>query len=543
MRTEKEQQTFAIYSRKSKFTGKGESIENQIEMCRQYISRCFGQEQADGALVYEDEGFSGGSTKRPNFQRMMKDVHSGKIQTIVCYRLDRLTRNTKDCFEFVEELEHYGAAFISIKENFDLTTPTRRLMFTFVAALAQMERETIADRIRDNLQELAKTGRWLGGNTPLGYESEGTEYCKVDGKKRKTFHLKLIPKEAQLVQMIFSKFLEVKSLTKLETYLLNQDYKTRKGKPFSRFAIRELIMNPVYAKADEAMYQYLIANEVRPFSEQTAFDGTHGIMAYNRTEQTKSSSTRKKPMEEWVVSVGEHEGIVSGEDWIAVQGLLDENKSKSYRWRAGQTNEALLSGLLHCRCGHCMRPKVTNRTTGDGERQFRYLCELKENSRRHKCDNADESGQLTADLERLRKAQRENQKEISALVSSLAKMAGTPGEQSILDGINQRSERDRSIRENIQELEQIVQEQNLQAQSFEILRDTLKSFASTVDDMTVEQKRLALRVIVKDIVWDGEKVHIYLFGDDDPDGDDIDLPPLPDDGSDDPDGPTCEDSK
>lgn len=579
MRTPPEQQVFAIYSRKSKFTGKGESIENQIEMCRQYISRSFGQEQADNALVYEDEGFSGGSTKRPNFQRMMRDVHSGKIQTIVCYRLDRLTRNTKDCFEFVEELEHYGATFISIKENFDLTTPTGRLMFTFVAALAQMERETIADRIRDNLQELAKTGRWLGGNTPLGYESEGTEYCKVDGKKRKTFHLKLIPEEAQLVQMIFSKFLELKSLTKLETYLLNQDYKTRQGKPFSRFAIRELIMNPVYAKADGAMYQYLIENGVCPFSDQNAFDGTHGIMAYNRTEQTKGSTTRKKPMEEWVVSVGEHEGIVSGADWIAVQGLLDENRSKSYRWRAGQTNEALLSGLLHCRCGHCMRPKVTNRTTGDGERQFRYLCELKEKSRRHKCDNrdingnhldravcfeikklsedkselarrlaagkkafVDKSGQLTADLERLRKAQRENQKEISALVSTLAKLAGTPGEQSILEGISERSERNQSIQENIQELEQILQEQNLQAQSFEVLRDMLKSFASTVDDMTVEQKRLALRVIVKDIVWDGEKVHIYLFGDEDSGGGDIDFP-SPDDGSDDPDVPMCEDSK
>ena len=579
MRTPPEQQVFAIYSRKSKFTGKGESIENQIEMCRQYISRSFGQEQADSALVYEDEGFSGGSTKRPNFQRMMKDVHSGKIQTIVCYRLDRLTRNTKDCFEFVEELEHYGATFISIKENFDLTTPTGRLMFTFVAALAQMERETIADRIRDNLQELAKTGRWLGGNTPLGYESEGTEYCKVDGKKRKTFHLKLIPEEAQLVQMIFAKFLEVKSLTKLETYLLNQDYKTRQGKPFSRFAIRELIMNPVYAKADGAMYQYLIENGVCPFSDQNAFDGTHGIMAYNRTEQTKGSTTRKKPMEEWVVSVGEHEGIVSGEDWIAVQGLLDENRSKSYRWRAGQTNEALLSGLLHCSCGHCMRPKVTNRTTADGERQFRYLCELKEKSRRHKCSNkdingnhldravcfeikklaedkselarrltagkkafVDESDQLTTDLERLRKAQRENQKEISALVNSLAKMAGTPGEQSILDGINERSERNKSIQENIQELEQILQEQNLQSQSFDLLRDMLRSFADTMDDMTVEQKRLTLRVIVKDIVWDGEKVHIYLFGDDEPGGGDIDLPPY-DDGQDDPDMPLCEDSK
>ena len=226
-----------------------------------------------------------------------------------------------------------------------------------------------------------------------------------------------------------------------------------------------------------------------------------------------------------------------------------------------------------------MRPKVTSRTTADGERQFRYLCELKEKSRRHKCNNkdingnhldravcfeikklaedkselnrrlaagkkafVDEGDQLAADLERLRKAQRENQKEINALVNSLAKMAGTPGEQSILDGINERSERNKSIQENIQELEQILQEQNLQAQSFEILRDMLKPFADTMDDMTVEQKRLALRVIVKDIVWDGEKVHIYLFGDDDPNGDDIDFPP-PGDGQNDPDVPTCEDSK
>ena len=226
-----------------------------------------------------------------------------------------------------------------------------------------------------------------------------------------------------------------------------------------------------------------------------------------------------------------------------------------------------------------MRPKVTNRTTADGERQFRYLCELKEKSRRHKCSNkdingnhldravcfeikklaedkselarrltagkkafVDESDQLTTDLERLRKAQRENQKEISALVNSLAKMAGTPGEQSILDGINERSERNKSIQENIQELEQILQEQNLQSQSFDLLRDMLRSFADTMDDMTVEQKRLTLRVIVKDIVWDGEKVHIYLFGDDEPGGGDIDLPPY-DDGQDDPDMPLCEDSK
>ena len=280
-----------------------------------------------------------------------------------------------------------------------------------------------------------------------------------------------------------------------------------------------------------------------------------------------------------MAAVGEHEGVISGEDWIAVQGLLDENRSKSCRWRAGQKNEALLSGLLHCRCGYCMRPKVTGRTTADGERRFSYLCELKEKSRRHKCGNrdingghldravcaeikklsedkselgrrleagkrafADESDKLTADLERLRKAQRENQKEINALVNSLAKLAGTPGEQSILDGVSRRSEKDQSIRENIQALEQLLQQQSMQTQSFEALRDMLRSFAATVDDMTVEQKRLALRVIVRDVVWDGEEVHIYLFGDGEAGGEDAGLPP-PDDGLNGHGGTPCGDSK
>ena len=576
------ERVFAIYSRKSKFTGKGESIGNQVEMCRHYLTVHFNQKEADSAQVYEDEGFSGKNMKRPSFQRMMNDVKKGKIKGIICYRLDRLTRNTKDCFEFVDSLKQHDTDFISIKEQFDLTTPVGKLMFTLVASLAEMERETIADRIRDNLHELAKTGRWLGGITPLGYQSQASEYCKVDGKTRKTFHLEPIPDETRLVKTIFSKFLEVKSLTKLETYLINQDYKTRNGKYFSRFAIRGIIMNPVYARADETIYQYLVANGVQPFSPYEAFDGVHGIMAYNRTDQNAGSTTRIKPMEEWVVSVGEHEGIISGEDWVAVQELLDENKTKSYRYRAGQNNEALLSGLLHCQCGHCMRPKLTNRTTKDGTRYFSYKCEWKEKSRGHKCNSKDlngnhldnvvcleikrlvetesefnrclkegkkafigESVQLQKDLEGLKKAQRENQKEINALVSTLVKVAGTSGEQSILDGISERSERNNSIQENIQELEQVLEAQNLQTQSFDILRDMLKSFATTMDDMSLEQKRLTIRTVVKDIVWDGEKIHIYFFGDEDTDGGDMELPPPENDSGDThlPDEPTCEDSK
>lgn len=566
---------YAIYSRKSKFTGKGESIGNQIEMCRNYILEWYGKEAAANAIVFEDEGFSGGNTNRPNFQRMMKTMRKGGLEAIVCYRLDRITRSVRDCADFVEELDNYGTKFISLKENFDLGTPMGRAMFNIVMTFAQLERETIAERIRDNLHELAKTGRWLGGTTPIGYESEGEERVTVDGRKRKAFHLRIVPEEARLVRLIYSKFLEYKSLTKLETYLLNHDYKTRQGKAFTRFAIRGIIMNPVYARADECMYQYLTENGVEPYSTQEAFDGVHGIMAYNRTDQNKGNSTRIKPMEEWVVSVGKHEGLISGKDWSAVQELLDENKSKGSKWRAGRINTALLSGLLFCKCGDYMRPKLSDRTTADGERQFTYVCALKERSRRHKCSNRDingnqldkvvcfevkklaendselarclnagkksfmdEGNQLVEDLEQLKKARQESEKEMNALLGTLARVAGTAAEQPITNRITELAEKGTAIQENIQELEQTMQAQEMQEQSFDLLRDMLKSFAATVDDMSVEQKRLAIRLIVKRIVWDGEKIHIYLFGDGDPGGDNIDFP-----SPDSPDGTMCEDSK
>ena len=115
----KETRQFVIYSRKSKFTGKGESIENQIELCRQYIAVHFSQEEADAALVYEDEGFSGGNLERPQFKKMMKDSQKTKFAAIVVYRLDRISRNIGDFAKLIEDLGDRHIDFISIREQFD----------------------------------------------------------------------------------------------------------------------------------------------------------------------------------------------------------------------------------------------------------------------------------------------------------------------------------------------------------------------------------------------------------------------------------------
>ena len=195
----------AIYSRKSKFTGKGDSIENQVQLCTEYAKNL----GVTDILVYEDEGFSGKNINRPQFMKMMEDAKLKKFDTIICYRLDRISRNVSDFSSLIDE---------SINEQFDTTTPMGRAMMFISSVFAQLERETISERVRDNMRELAKDGKWLGGQLPLGYDNEEVKYI-ADGKERRYFVLKVNEDEIKLVNDIYNKFLELRSLTKVSEYL------------------------------------------------------------------------------------------------------------------------------------------------------------------------------------------------------------------------------------------------------------------------------------------------------------------------------------
>ena len=192
----------ALYSRKSKFTGKGESIGNQVELGKEYVRVHFGDAAVDKIVVYEDEGFSGGNLNRPAFKRMMDAAKKRQFKAIIVYRLDRISRNVSDFSGLIEELARLDISFISIKEQFDTSTPMGRAMMYIASVFSQLERETIAERIRDNMHELAKTGRWLGGTTPTGFESEAIKSITVDGKTKKACKLKLVPEEADIVKTI-----------------------------------------------------------------------------------------------------------------------------------------------------------------------------------------------------------------------------------------------------------------------------------------------------------------------------------------------------
>lgn len=544
----KNSKQFVIYSRKSRFTGKGESIENQIEMCRQYIRVQFGDNAADRALVYEDEGFSGGSLERPKFKRMMADAAKGTFQAIVVYRLDRISRNIGDFAKLIEQFNAMQIDFISIKEQFDTSSPMGRAMMYISSVFSQLERETIAERIRDNMHELSKTGRWLGGVTPTGYTSESISHVTIDGKTRKACKLKIIQDEASIVKQIFEKFLETSSLTKTETYLLQNHCTTKNGKQFTRFAIKGILSNPVYLIADEAAYQYLTENQVDLFSEQSDFDGVHGIMAYNRTLQQPGKANQVKPMEEWIVSVGRHLGIIEGKAWVKAQRLLAQNKSKSYR--KVRSNVALLSGLLLCgSCRSFMRPKVSGRLNAKGEPIYTYLCSMKERSRGHVCKMRNCNGNLMdADIVNQLKALSENgsdflqqlehskrvlagnrqsyDEEISRieadiaanddaiknLVSALGKASGTSAEGYIIRQIDELHDKGEGFQRRLDQLKELTADHVLADIEFDLLAQMLASFKDTVDDMTVEQKRAAIRTFLKQVIWDGSRAHLVLFG-------------------------------
>ena len=557
MKTKDTPKQYVIYSRKSKFTGKGESIENQIELCRQYIAMHFGENAAENVLVYEDEGFSGGNLERPQFKKMMKDSQKIAFAAIVVYRLDRISRNIGDFAKLIEDLGDRHIDFISIREQFDTSSPMGRAMMYIASVSSQLERETIAERIRDNMHELSKTGRWLGGTTPTGYASESLSSVTVDGKVKKACKLKPIPEEIQLVKTIFEVFMETGSLSKTDQYLLEHRCVTKRGKQFTRFAIRGILTNPVYMIADETAFQYLKENHVDLFAERSEFDGEHGVMAYNRTLQRPGKANQIRPMEEWIVAVGKHPGIIAGSDWVRVQAMLDVNKSKSYR--RPRSNVALLSGLLRCgECGDYMRPKLTNRRTAVGELIYTYMCSTKERSHGTVCSMKNCNGntldakiieeirKLSADKETLakllaqtkkvisgskegydaelallREKHAETEERIKRLVESLS-VASDTSAKYVMEQIDELHRESETQQARLSELEALTERSRMLHQEFAFHQEMIESFASAVDSATLEEKRRLLRTIVKKVVWDGKNAYVYLFAEDG----EANLPPI-----------------
>jgi DNA invertase Pin-like site-specific DNA recombinase len=236
----------AIYTRKSSEEGLEQefnSLQAQSEACEAYISSQRHEGWVLAKTRYDDGGFSGGNIERPALQRLLADIRGGRIDIIVVYKVDRLTRSLADFARLVEIFDAQGASFVSVTQQFNTTSSMGRLTLNVLLSFAQFEREVTGERIRDKIAASKKKGMWMGGNIPLGYDaSERT--------------LVINPAEAETVRCIFALYREFGCVRGVKEEADRLGLRTKRsttangtergGKPFSRGHIYRLLSNPIY---------------------------------------------------------------------------------------------------------------------------------------------------------------------------------------------------------------------------------------------------------------------------------------------------------
>lgn len=375
----------AIYARKSRITNKGDSIGVQFKQCAEYAKRELHLDEDYTFLEYEDKGLSGYYSDRPDFQRMLHDIEMGKIRAVVCYKLDRIGRKTSDLLRLLDFLEKHKVDLLICSNNINTASGVSKIFIQIFAVVAEFERDTLTERITDNMMELAKDGRWLGGNTPTGFTVKRVK--TGSGKNKSAYsYLESIPEEKAMIQKLFEIFAATRSIKKTADKMNELGYRTKVGSKFNSSTTRLLLKNPVYCTADESAYNYFLEHNGGLCGDVSDFDGQHGISAYNKTDQEKfedADSTfispkfvqlmSTKPLSEWIISVGRHEGFISSRQWIDTQNMLDDIAEK-YNRPHRKTN-ALLAGLVYCpHCGKRLRVISESNRWTNGKPRFKYVC-------------------------------------------------------------------------------------------------------------------------------------------------------------------------
>ena len=273
----------AIYTRVSTDQGLDQefnSLDAQYEASRAYIRS---QAHAGWTQVkarYDDGGFSGGDTDRPALQQLLEDVRARKIDVIVVYKVDRLTRSLADFAKLVELFDQHGVSFVSVTQQFNTTTSMGRLTLNVLLSFAQFEREVTSERIRDKIAASKRKGLWVGGLAPLGYDTKNRQITVNE-------------EEAETVRTIFRSYLEIGSLTRLTAELRRRGIVTKQrvlktgkvvgGIPFMRSVLAYLLRNRFYI--GEVVFKgEILPGEQTPILERGLFEAVQAKLSKQATD-------------------------------------------------------------------------------------------------------------------------------------------------------------------------------------------------------------------------------------------------------------------
>jgi len=305
----------AIYTRKSSEEGLEQSfnsLDAQREACESYIE----SQRHEGWQViltkYDDGGFSGGNMQRPALMKLLDDIAAKRVDTVVVYKVDRLTRSLADFAKIVEQFDGQGVSFVSVTQQFNTTSSMGRLTLNVLLSFAQFEREVTGERIRDKIAASKKKGMWMGGVVPLGYDLQDR-------------HLIINESEAILIREIYQAYLKLGCVMELRMYLDEKGIRSKKrvsktgnvtgDNIFSRGALYEMLQNRIYI----------------------------GEISHKENSYP-----------------GQHPGIIDRLLWDQVQAQLKANL-QGPRKRDRVTDQHLLTGLLYDPKGNRFTPAHTNK--------------------------------------------------------------------------------------------------------------------------------------------------------------------------------------
>lgn len=327
----------AIYARQSVDRADSISIESQIEFCRYEL-------KGEPYKVYADRGYSGKNTDRPAFGEMMRDMENGTIRRVVVYKLDRISRSILDFSRMMERFEANRVEFVSTTEKFDTSSPMGRAMLNICIVFAQLERETIQKRVADAYCSRSQKSLYMGGRVPYGFRLSPTT---VDGVRTSMYAVN--EEEAKQVRLIYELYAKPECSCGDIARCLQANGMLKNGKPWVRTRLAEILRNPVYVRADLAVYRFYRDRGTVIVNDPGDFIGTNGCYHY------KGRKFAHAPPEGDYLVLAPHEGIIPADLWLKCRAKCAEGQQVRPRQKAKNT---WLAGKIKCGvCGYALVDK------------------------------------------------------------------------------------------------------------------------------------------------------------------------------------------
>ncbi len=495
----------ALYARQSVEKVDSISVESQLELCRH---------ETHGRLYkeYIDKGYSGKNTNRPAFEEMMEDIKQGKIQRVIVYKLDRISRSILDFANMMEVFHEYNVEFVSSTEKFDTSTPLGRAMLNICIVFAQLERETIQKRVTDAYYSRCKRGFYMGGRIPYGFKKQETV---IDGIK--TSKYVPVPEEAEQIRLIYSLYADSNnSLGDIIDYFNKNGIKHLRGGVWVASRLSEILRNPIYVKADVNVYDFFQAQGAKVFNPVSDFTGYYACYLYKAESTTRSKSELLGKE----VVLAPHEGIVSSRDWIKCRKRCLSNR------QLAKTCKAKNSWLLgKVKCGKCGYGLIVVKANTKWKRYF--ICAGASSTKKAKCQGLGSTvyadlledyvskaiREHLAEFQTLRKQEKQRidpkinklkiriaeiNKEINDVIDRMIGIDSLP-----MDYINNKIMELDSEKRKLQ-----VELDDLESSLYNTPIDTIANHVEAWNEITFEDKQAVVDILIKVIIVADGKVEI-----------------------------------